>query len=58
MRQGRMISLFLVVVMGIVSGYDPPLYEGKSEVVQLTQSNFESLVVKSNDMWLVEFYGT
>ena len=26
------------------------------DVVKLTDANFEELVVKSNDMWLVEFY--
>ena len=30
---------------------------GKSEVVELTESNFDKLVLKSGDMWLVEFFG-
>lgn len=29
---------------------------GKSEVVTLTDANFEQLVLKSKDLWLVEFY--
>lgn len=30
--------------------------KGKSAVVELTESNFEELVLNSNDHWLVEFY--
>jgi protein disulfide-isomerase A6 len=30
--------------------------DGKTEVVELTDSNFESLVLKSNDFWMVEFF--
>ena len=35
-----------------------PLLQGGSsdDVVKLTDSNFEETVIKSNDMWLVEFY--
>lgn len=29
---------------------------GSSDVVELTESNFESMVLKSDDMWLVEFF--
>lgn len=29
---------------------------GSSDVVELTDSNFEKLVLKSDDMWLVEFF--
>ena len=29
---------------------------GSSDVVELTDSNFEETVLKSNDFWLVEFY--
>ena len=28
----------------------------QSEVVVLTDENFEEAVIKSNDLWLVEFY--
>lgn len=29
---------------------------GTKEVVELTESNFEKLVLNSEDMWLVEFF--
>ncbi len=29
---------------------------GKSEVIELTSDNFESLVLKSDDHWMVEFF--
>ena len=29
---------------------------GAGDVVTLTDSNFEELVIKSNEMWLVEFF--
>ena len=36
----------------------PLILQGGSsdDVVKLTDANFEELVVKSNDMWLVEFF--
>jgi len=34
------------------------LYDGSSKVVQLTAKNFNDLVIQSDDLWLVEFYGT
>jgi len=32
------------------------MYDGKTDVVELTDSNFEKLVLNSDDIWLVEFY--
>ena len=32
------------------------LYSSNSKVVQLTQSNFNSMVLQSNEVWIVEFY--
>ena len=29
---------------------------GSNDVVELTDSNFEQLVINSDDMWLVEFF--
>ena len=36
----------------------PLILQGGSsdDVVKLTDANFEELVVKSNDLWLVEFF--
>lgn len=30
--------------------------DGKSDVITLTDSNFDELVLRSNDLWLVEFF--
>lgn len=32
------------------------LYEPNGDVIELTQGNFQNLVLNSNDIWLVEFY--
>lgn len=46
----------LLFVFGVIA-QDAPLYDEKSDIVKLTQSNFDSLVTNTNDMWLIEFYG-
>lgn len=38
------------------SGGDGTSGSGSSDVIELTDSNFEKLVLKSDDMWLVEFF--
>lgn len=38
------------------SGSDGSSGSGSSDVIELTDSNFEKLVLKSDDMWLVEFF--
>ncbi len=45
----HLLAIFLA--LGTSFGF----YDG-SDVVELETSNFENLVVKSDDMWLVEFY--
>lgn len=32
------------------------LYDSSSDVVELTPSNFERLVTKSDEVWIVEFF--
>jgi protein disulfide-isomerase A6 len=32
------------------------LYESNSDVIELTESNFDRLVTQSDDVWVVEFY--
>ncbi len=32
------------------------LYSPSDDVIQLTASDFNSKVIQSNDLWLVEFY--
>lgn len=47
------ITTFLVVALAS-SGW--ALYSASDPVVELTDSNFERLVVKSDEIWVVEFY--
>lgn len=32
------------------------LYDSSSDVIDLTPSNFDKLVTKSDEVWIVEFY--
>lgn len=34
------------------------LYENKDDIIVLTADNFEEKVMKSKDIWIVEFYAT
>lgn len=43
-----------IIAGGVVAD---ELYSNDPDLVKLTQSNFDSLVLKTNDMWLIEFYG-
>jgi hypothetical protein len=45
------ISILILLVSQIFS-----LYDSNSKVVKLTKENFDRLVLKSNELWLVEFY--
>lgn len=45
----------ILILVGILSSYGC-LYNSNSNVVQLTESNFNELVTKSNELWLIEFY--
>jgi protein disulfide-isomerase A6 len=48
-----MRSLVIVLlVVAVVNAF----YEGDSKVVTLTTDNFSSLVLDSDDLWLIEFY--
>lgn len=51
-------KLSLVVVVGLVGvlGLANCLYSPSDEVIELTASNFNSKVIQSSDLWLVEFY--
>ena len=33
------------------------LYDTQTDIVHLTESNFNSLVLNTEDAWLIEFYG-
>ena len=44
--------LLLATVMGVARAF----YGPSDDVVELTPSNFDSMVVNSGDVWIVEFY--
>lgn len=46
--------LFLGICFLISAGQS--LYSPSSNVVDLTESNFDKLVTQSDDVWIVEFY--
>ena len=50
------LNLVLVVVAIAWSNVANALYSPSDEVIELTASNFNSKVVQSSDLWLVEFY--
>lgn len=53
MMMSRLVELVVVVVVvGCVHG----LYSPSDEVIELTPSNFNTKVLQSADLWLVEFY--
>lgn len=46
------ISPGLIFFVAVANG----LYEGNSDVVELTASNFQSKVIDSDSLWVVEFF--
>ncbi len=46
------IVLFSVGLLVSVNAF----YSSSDDVVQLDPSNFDSLVVQSSDLWIIEFY--
>lgn len=53
-----MINAKFVIILSIFLGLTQSLFSKDSAVVELTKSNFDSSVLKSDEIWLVEFYGT
>ena len=51
-----MINLFKALFLLSLSQAFSCLYSSGSPVVALNQSNFASLVTKSDEIWMVEFY--
>ncbi|XP_068626208.1 protein disulfide-isomerase A6 homolog [Battus philenor] len=47
-------SYALGILFLVVGSY--ALYDSSSDVIELTPSNFERLVIKSDEVWIVEFY--
>ena len=54
MSKNSLVYVFLtsMIIMSSVNS----LYNSNSNVIQLNESNFEQEVIKSNELWLVEFY--
>ena len=52
-----MRSLTCVLLAFCILGTAFGLYGSNSKVVKLDKSNFKSLVINSNELWLVEFFG-
>ena len=46
------LSFIIISISSVLS-----LYGSNSNVVKLTQANFNKEVVNSKDIWLVEFFG-
>jgi protein disulfide-isomerase A6 len=50
------MKLFFIIGLGICAKSVQGLYDGSSDVVELTSSNFQSKVIDSDSIWVVEFY--
>lgn len=49
-------ALFAVFFLLLVVGNTLALYSPSDDVIDLNPSNFDSKVVQSDELWLVEFY--
>lgn len=49
-------NLFLLISLALIAGQIECLYSPSDDVIQLTASDFNSKVLSSSDLWLVEFY--
>jgi len=52
-----MRSFTCVLLAFCILGTAFGMYGSNSKVVKLDKSNFNSLVINSKELWLVEFYG-
>ncbi len=50
------LSLLALLIISCLTCSGQALYNSNSAVVQLTDKNFDDLVIKSNELWLVEFF--
>jgi len=46
-----------LLIISLICFTQQGFYENNSNVVKLTAANFQSEVINSSDLWLVEFYG-
>ena len=54
MKNLAILSLTILMAVGLSN----QMYGSGSKVVKLTASDFNQKVIQSNELWLVEFYGT
>lgn len=50
----KIFFFFLGILLCVAGSY--ALYDSSSDVVMLDPSNFDTLVLKSNEIWIVEFF--
>lgn len=50
------IRIFAIFVGLMLMNFASCMYDGNSDVVELTAANFQSKVVDSDSLWIVEFY--
>lgn len=48
------IEVVLLVLVGVA--VSTALYSASDDVIELTPKNFDSLVINSQEIWVVEFY--
>jgi hypothetical protein len=50
-------SLYSLIILLFIFTTINGFYENDKNVIELTSDNFQDLVVKSKDPWLIEFFG-
>lgn len=48
--------LYFIAVVPLLGTLCSALYSSSDDVVELTEANFKTRVLQSNDLWFVEFY--
>jgi protein disulfide-isomerase A6 len=48
--------MFKLLVLATLLADSLALYPSSSSVIELTPSNFDKLVIKSDEVWIVEFF--
>lgn len=51
-----MKTVFTLLVISLIASQCYGLYDADSKVIKLTKENFKTLVLESNEPWMVEFY--
>ncbi len=56
-KDWMLLTLMLMLCVLGTMAEEAGLYDEKTDIVKLTQANFDTLVTKSDDVWVIEFYG-